>query len=67
MSNFYGARHASIRSVYWDVNVAGLSSPRFAPRKLFCNEPSNAYHKLLAGADPSYLLTHSYHYEYLEY
>lgn len=46
-SNFYGARHVSIGCVYWDVNVVGLSSPRFAPRKLFCNEPSNAHHKLL--------------------
>lgn len=49
----------SIGSVYWDVNVAGLSSPWFAPRKLFRNEPSNAHHKLLAGTDPSYLLTRS--------
>jgi hypothetical protein len=31
-------------TVYWDVNVAGLSPPRFAPRKLRHNEPSNAHH-----------------------
>lgn len=37
------------RTVYWDVNVVGLSPPRFAPRKLFRNEPSNARHKLLSG------------------
>jgi len=61
------ARATSIGSVYWDVNVAGLSFPRFAPRKLFRNEPSNAHHKLLAEADPSYLLTRSCHYKCLEY
>lgn len=57
----------SIGNVYWDVNVAGLSPPRFAPRKLFRNEPSNAHHKLLSGAGPDYLLVHFRHYACLGY
>ncbi|KAL2734288.1 LOW QUALITY PROTEIN: hypothetical protein V1478_003986 [Vespula squamosa] len=45
-----------IKCVYWDVNVAGLSPSRFAPRKLFGNEPSNAHHKPLSETSRGYFL-----------